>query len=103
MSQPLPKNASFQIRNEVISFAELMELKLSMHDEKRGDEWKKEPIEFFMARIEEEYAELLEAVISGNMKNIQYEAADVANFLMMLSWKVQDDWAEKMAENATIP
>jgi len=91
---------TIRVRQEVAQFAELMELKLSMHDEERGEKWKEEPQEFFTARLEEEYAELLEAVISGKMKNIQYEAADMANFLMMLSWKVQDDWAEEMAKIA---
>lgn len=88
------------VRPEVARFAQLMEMKLSMHDEERGDSWQKENTDFFMVRIEEEYAELLEAVITGNMKKIQYEAADVANFLMMLSWKVEDEWAEKLAECA---
>lgn len=88
------------MRREVKGFAELMELKLLMHDEERGDEWKKERIEFFMARLEQEFNELKQAVISGKMKNIQYEAADMANFLMMLSWKVEDDWTEEMAKNA---
>lgn len=98
--QQTGRYVTIRVRPEVAQFVELMELKLSMHDEERGDSWKKEPQDFFMARIEDEYAELLDAFIFGKMKNIQYEAADMANFLMMLSWKVQDDWAEKMAEIA---
>lgn len=87
------------IRKEIENFATSMEVKMSLHDGTRGNSWKNEDLSFFIMRMEEELQEVKEefryyekvstddcrAQISlGKMKA---EAADVANFAMMLHYQ----------------
>jgi hypothetical protein len=81
-------------RKEIEVFAEIMEFKMSVHDD-RGVLWKKNDQAFFLKRMKEEIDELEKKMRTGRPLDIQYECADVANFAMMLSWKVQDDWANE--------
>jgi hypothetical protein len=84
-----------QTRNEIKEFAELMELKLAIHDEDRGDSWKQCSMQFFIDRMKEEIQELEVAIKTGRCIIIQKEAADVANFAMMASWKAKEDWVNE--------
>jgi hypothetical protein len=84
-------------RQEIKTFADIMEYKMSVHDD-RGVKWKQNDQAFFLRRMKEEIAELEQKLKTGRPLDIQYECADVANFAMMLSWKVQNDWATKVAE-----
>jgi len=47
--------------------------------------WKESSIAFLLARAKEELVELEEAIASGDRKAVVREAADVANFIMMIS------------------
>lgn len=81
-------------RIAVESFADLMEQRLSKNDHKGG--WEDESNKYLIERIEEELEELKEAIIAVETNNsswlrqqlyksIRDEAADVANFAMMIA------------------
>jgi hypothetical protein len=85
------------LRREIQEFADIMEYKMSVHDD-RGVLWKLKDLPFYVKRIGDEYAELNEKLAKGmTVQEKQYEFADIANFCMMGSWKVQDDWANECA------
>jgi len=89
------------IRKEILEFAEEMEMKMSQHDDDRGDSWKNEPLEFFKKRIYEEFDELmkeLDAPKPHTRKSVQ-EGADLANIAMMACWRVKADWIQRISEN----
>jgi hydrogenase maturation factor len=86
------------IRKEINEFAQEMELKLAIHDEDRGESWKQCSMQFFVDRMKEEIQELETAIQTGRMVLIQKEAADVANFAMMASWKAKDDWVNELVK-----
>lgn len=65
---------------EVKAFAVAMEAKLRANDHKGG--WKQSPVTYLFSRLEEEVAELKKAVVNGGTLG---EAADVANFAMMIA------------------
>ena len=74
-----------RIRSEIQRFALFMDLKLSKHERQRGDSWRDEPVSYLMDRLEEEVEELKAAVAGGESAvRITAEAADVANFAMMI-------------------
>lgn len=73
-----------RLRREVRWFAERMELKLQQNDHKDGwqdcDDW------WLLQRVSQEYDELRKATIgSCDAEKIADEAADVANFCMMIA------------------
>lgn len=72
-----------KIRDELKWFAEKMETELRANDHKGG--WRDCWLEDLLVRIPEEYSELLEAVRSGSIETIVSEAADVANFALMVA------------------
>ncbi len=73
-----------KIRPEVQRFAEAMEGRLSANDHKGG--WKECDYEYLLQRTLEEFQELDQAVIDGKpATEIRKEAADVANFAMMIA------------------
>lgn len=72
-----------KLRDEVKWFAEKMETELLENDNKGG--WRDCWIEDMLARIPEEYKELLEAVASKDAHRVISEAADVANFALMVA------------------
>lgn len=71
------------VREEVVQFSELMEFKLKKNDHKTS--WRKtsDPGWFFK-RLLDEVEELRQALESGEPVDIMEEAADVANFAMMI-------------------
>lgn len=71
------------VRKEVMDFSELMEIKLRKNDHKT--DWKANPNpEWFFTRLLEEVDELRQAMKYERSGDIMEEAADVANFAMMI-------------------
>lgn len=70
------------VRPQVWAFAVMMEKELRANDHKGG--WSEMTADALLDRLEEEVAELFDAV-SGNTTGIGSEAADVANFAMMVA------------------
>lgn len=77
-----PAPTTYRLRPEVGAFADLMEGELRKHDNRPG--WKECDPEWLMARLKEEAAELARAILSHE-ESIPAEAADVANFAMMIA------------------
>lgn len=71
------------VRMEVRRFSLLMELKLRKNDHKGG--WANMPRETLLALLDGEVQELREAIASGDPLDIAQEAADVANYAMMIA------------------
>jgi len=78
-------SGSSGIRPELSRFAEIMERKLKANDHRGG--WRTCDPLFLLARLLEEAGELAGAVCSPayDRRLIQKEAADVANFAMMIA------------------
>lgn len=72
-------------RPEVVAFANAMELKLKENDHKRH--WSHMSMQFLSMRLTQEREELRKAVAAGDVAEILREAADVANFAMMIADK----------------
>jgi len=70
-------------RKEIKVFAEIMEAKLSQHDDR--PHWNDEELDYLVARFDEEVKEFKEAIKSKNPNHIILEAADVANMAMMIA------------------
>jgi NTP pyrophosphatase (non-canonical NTP hydrolase) len=75
-------------REEVIKFAKAMECELRCNEGKGG--WKEEDVMWLLERLEEEVVELRQAVDRASSWRIAAtvilaEAADVANFAMMIA------------------
>tara|TARA_B100000700_G_scaffold331737_1_gene467778 strand:+ start:11214 stop:11471 length:258 start_codon:yes stop_codon:yes gene_type:complete len=73
-------------RHEINVFAEAMELKLRRNDHKGG--WEETDLDTLFIRLREEVDELQEAIERENPFEVLFEAADVANFAMMIAWNV---------------
>lgn len=71
------------LRPEVMAFARLMESKLRKHDGDRGQSWKTTPPGQLLRALDRERVELIDA--TNNAGDIRGEAADVANFAMMVA------------------
>lgn len=72
----------------VIAFARVMEFKLSKNRHKGNREgWVNCDVRMLMNLLKRELVELEAAYNLGDVKNVELEAADVANFAMMIS-----DW-----------
>lgn len=78
----MPTFTTMEARQQVVAFAGAMERKLRQNDHKGG--WLGMNNGSIMARIQQELTELTEALASKDRTRIRDEAADVANFLMML-------------------
>jgi NTP pyrophosphatase (non-canonical NTP hydrolase) len=79
------------MRDEVRRFAEKMEEKLKVNDQKYKDGWDNCSIDFLTYRLRQETAELFEALRiyytnphELSKKLVEDECADVANFAMMI-------------------
>lgn len=72
-----------ELRPEVLAFAIAMERKLRMRDAARATSWKNAEIDYLLDRLNDEVAELHGAVVDG--AHVLGEAADVANFAMMVA------------------
>jgi len=76
---------SDQFRPEVLDFASVMESKLRANDHKAH--WRECSLDYLLTRLEQEALELREAINCGD--GVIGEAADVANFAMMIADIVQ--------------
>ena len=75
-------------RQQVRKMADQMERRLLLHDDDRGNEgWLGEDFFFLERRLREEVFELMTAIYcrTSTPEEIWAEAADVANFAMMLA------------------
>ena len=70
-------------RKEVELFADAMERKLQANEHKGG--WKHDSAMSLLPRLRQEVQELTRAVGEGTDEDILSEAADVANFAMMVA------------------
>jgi NTP pyrophosphatase (non-canonical NTP hydrolase) len=78
------REALAQPRPEVRAFALLMEAELAKHDDRPG--WKNEDIDGLAECLDEEVRELTVArLANADAETIGQEAADVANFAMMIA------------------
>ena len=73
------------LRPEVLAFASVMESKLRANDHKAH--WRECSLDYLLTRLEQEALELREAINCGD--GVIGEAADVANFAMMIADIVQ--------------
>jgi NTP pyrophosphatase (non-canonical NTP hydrolase) len=75
-----------EVRPQLQAFAEAMERKLRLKDgRKQWQDYKAEGnFAWFLCRLQRESVELLNAIASGDMRDIRDEAVDVANFCMMI-------------------
>ena len=82
-SPVLPGSPTKEMLNQ---FAAIMETKFALHREKGGpDEWRKTPARQYVTRILDEVNELLAALDSEDPDKICHEAADVANFALIVA------------------
>ena len=83
----------FDVRPEVLWFAQQMEAKLKDNDHKGG--WENESIHWLIGRLRQEWRELYDALLppwKRDPERVAEEAADVANFVMMIAdvvWKTE--------------
>ena len=82
-ASPVEGVVSRRWRQEVITFADAMEKKLKENDHKRG--WRHMSLQYLSMRLTQEREELRRAVEIGDYNTVLQEAADVANFAMMLA------------------
>lgn len=71
-------------RKEVEIFTLCMEEKLRRNDHKGG--WEDCAMSDLFERLKAEVKELEEAINGESDVNVMFEAADVANFAMMIAW-----------------
>ena len=86
----LNKIQAITLRPVVARFAAAMEMKLRDKDTEKGAEgWKNSSVPYLMERLDEEVKELKKALHEWPMgmktNTIMNEAADVANFTMMVA------------------
>ena len=81
--------AQFNWRQEVIAFADAMETKLRANDWK--SHWSGCTKQYLSMRLTQEREELRRAIADGDADQIIAEAADVANFAMMLADNAKRD------------
>ena len=77
------------MRKEMALFIEAMEFKLKLNDHKGG--WEEVSIPHLLDKLRGEVQELEKAIKDEPGMNIMFEAADVANFAMMIAWNVMRD------------
>ena len=80
--------APLALRQSVVTFAQAMEEKLQENDHKGG--WHGCTMQYLSMRLTQEREELRKAVERGNPEEVLREAADVANFCMMIAENVAD-------------
>jgi NTP pyrophosphatase (non-canonical NTP hydrolase) len=86
------------LRSSVKTFAEEMEFQLQRHDDRTG--WDECDPYWLLTRLKEETVELEVAMKNpdGRVTNVAHEAADVANFAMMISDVVRMEFVERAEE-----
>ncbi len=85
------------MRRELEIFSGIMELKLGLNDHKGG--WENVGLEDLMEKLKGEVNELADAMEREPDMNILFEAADVANYAMMIAWNVMKQAAAKPDNN----
>ncbi len=75
------------MREVVKWFAEQMEAKLQKHDDRGG--WHQCEQGWLLVRLTDEAVELMEAIKKSDREAVISEAADVANFAMMIADKAR--------------
>ena len=83
ISAQLDRMEKKEHREIVYNFAKIMENKLKQNDYKGG--WSNCDIKWLLSRLKEETVELEQAIENKSKENIVKEAADVANFAMMIA------------------
>lgn len=73
-------------RKEVEIFAQYMEHKLKLNDHKGG--WTEKSNQKLLELLRGEVEELANAIAGEPNLNIMFEAADVANYAMMIAWNI---------------
>jgi NTP pyrophosphatase (non-canonical NTP hydrolase) len=76
------------MREAVRWFAQQMETKLREHDDRGG--WHQCEQGWLLARLTDEAVELMEAIKKSDHEAVISEAADVANFAMMIADKARE-------------
>lgn len=79
--------APLALRQSVATFAQAMEEKLRENDHKGG--WRACDMQYLSMRLTQEREELRRAVERGDSEEVLREAADVANFCMMIADNIQ--------------
>lgn len=74
-----------RVRQSVSQFARLMEERLQKHDHKGRYGWAGYRKRVLLEMLHGELCELSEAVFTHNEEEIRKEAADLANFAMMIA------------------
>jgi hypothetical protein len=77
------------MRPEIKDFAKAMETKMSQHDSVRRDEWKNKSVDWLVNRLLDEYDEAMECY--GDKQSFCAEMVDIANFAMMIFYKVKEN------------
>lgn len=77
-----------QYAPEIRRFVEAMVYKLGVHSGK--GKWENQSIESRVPKLEGEVKELVEAIGRGNMVEVLLEAADVANYALIIAAKVME-------------
>lgn len=85
-----------RVRPAVRDFALEMERKLARHDNRPG--WEHEEGRWLLSRLMDEAVELSDALRKGDIATIVDEAADVANFAMMIADNAGLRAARRLAE-----
>ena len=75
------------MRESVYHHAMAMEKELRENDHKGG--WGDCSVEWLLIRLEQEYREFLDAVKEGEPGKVRSEGADISNFTMMITERVQ--------------
>ncbi len=86
-----------KLRPEVLRFAEAMERKLRKNDYKSG--WKDCDLFYLEDRLKKELSEFMKT-LANQSNRMEGEAADVANFLMMLVDVVRWEATDKSSKEA---
>lgn len=90
-----------ELRKEVAEFAETMEAELRENDHKGG--WLEMSTGALMERLVEETDELRDALHEGaTLDDIMAEAADVANFAMMIADVCKHRLAQRWADSKEV-
>jgi len=73
-------------RDDIVKFSKAMETKLLRDDEKKGvDGWRKADHMTLLKHLIDEVMELKDAIDNGTPYDVYFEAADIANFAMMIA------------------
>lgn len=84
------------VREEVEIFSHAMEYKLRANDHKGG--WENQSTPRLFELLKGEVKELEQALEGGNLLEVMLEAADVANYAMMIAWNAMKGkmlWRQK--------